>query len=172
MIRALLVVAALFASTAASAQSQTNARRDPLSTALSSVDRSGGFCSDATTTAANIWESVDLPTVFGPSAAGLANRAKIRFITIRIVDATDAAVPVCVRLGPNVDAATSTVALTCVGTAGSEQTNGAFMRIVGEGRSWTHEFMVTTATPQIYIKSSAAGTGAGVRYCLEASWHQ
>lgn len=169
--RALVAIIAVCASTAAMAQSSTNSRRDPVSTALASVDRSAGWCFDATTTAANAWEAAELPTSMGPSAAGLANRAKVRFIMLRVIDATDAAVPVCVRLGPNVDATDAIEALTCVGTAGSEATNGSFLRVTTDGRSWTHEFMPATSSPQIYVKSSAAGTGAGVRVCAEVSWH-
>lgn len=154
-------------------RSQTNDSK-AITEAFGSVDRSSGWCDDATTTATNIWASSNVPAELGGdtdgagTAAGLLERSYIRFLTIRIVDATDVAIPVCARYGPDTDAGTGRLTLTCTGTAGSEQTNGEFMPRGYEGLSYQVERIASTDTPRLFVKS-ASGT---VRYCVKVAYHQ
>lgn len=134
--------------------------------ALGEVDRSSGWCDDATTTPTNIWSSSAVPVEISTSAAGLENRRSIRFLTIRHMDALNETVPMCARPGPNTGTTPTRNALTCVGTAGAEATNGNFFRVAGEGRQYVIAEIAATASPEFFVKASANT----VRYCVEVTW--
>lgn len=130
------------------------------------VDRTSGWCDGATTTPANIWSSAFVPAELKTTAEGLANRRAVRFISIFHGDSLVPTVPMCFRLGPDTGTTPVRGTLTCTGTAGSEQTNGTFLRGVGDGRAYIISEIATTATPVMFVRSSA-GT---VRYCVEVTW--
>lgn len=179
-----LVILAFLSSPVHAQEQRRKTDQSAVSESLGAVDRNSGWCDNATTSATNIWASSNVPAEVGGdvdsagTAAGLLNRSFIRFISITLVDQTDIAIPVCVRLGPNdtnivsgVAQDTQRVGLTCVGTAGAEATNGTFLPAVNTGRGWRHEVITNTATPKLFILASATGT-SGVRYCVEVTWHQ
>lgn len=134
--------------------------------ALGEVDRSSGWCDDATTTPTNVWLSSFVPAEIASTAAGLENRRSIRFLTVRHTDALNATVPMCARPGPNTGMTPTRDTLTCTGTAGAEQTNGNFFRVAGEGRQYTIAEIASTVSPELFVRASVNT----VRYCVEVTW--
>lgn len=134
--------------------------------ALGEMDRTSGWCDSATETPANIWASSEVPAELKTTAPGLELRRAIRWLYIYQNDRTNPNVPMCVRIGPNTDTLPTRSALTCVGTSGSEQTNGQMFGDRKDGRTYLPSEFASATTPTLFVRSS---TGS-VRYCVEVAW--
>lgn len=165
----IFLVLALLAVALSPAHAADSRKRDAAFTtqrALGEYDRTSGWCGGATGTPANIWDAAAVPAELETTAAGLENRRAIRWIYVYHADRTNSTTPMCIRLGPNTGTGPVRDALTCVGTSGSEATNGQMLPDRGAGRMILPAEIAAAASPTLFVMSS---TGT-VRYCVEVAW--